>query len=176
MSKKKGFIKWYRDATDNPLFCKKPFDDWHAFEYLCLKARKTPTEIVLDNGVIITIDVGQVFISREKLADVFGWSVKKLRAWENRIKRLNMGTAKGTQKGTLYTLKNYEFHQCEGQAKGQAKGQPEGTSEGTRKRIDKECIKNARACEGETPRDAEERKVIPMPEEIKTKWKDFMEG
>ena len=168
MSKKKGFIKWYRDALDNPLFCKKPFDDWHAFEYLCFRARKYPGDIVLDNGAIVHLETGEVFCSREKLAETFGWSVKKLRAWEKRINRLNMGKPKGTPWGTVYTLENFGFHQHEGQAEGQAKGQTEGITEGTQYRKSKERIKeDARAREDKAPRD-----VIPMPDYIRKKMEE----
>jgi len=165
MSTKKGFIKWYRDAIENPLFCKKPFDEWHAFEYMCFRARKYPGEIVLDNGAIIQLEVGQFFTSREKLADVFGWSVKKLRAWEDRIKRLKMGTAKGTPWGMVYTLENYASHQYTGQAQGQAQGQTQGQTQGQQKRKNKESIKkDARAREDNTPRD-----VVGMPDYIRKK-------
>lgn len=178
MAKKKNntYIKLYRSTLENNLFNVKPFDDWRAFEYLILKARVEPCDLVLSTGEIIHLERGQHFESRKSLAEKFGWSVKKIRAWEDRLKRLKMGTAKGTGKGTLYTLENYGFYQGEGHGKGHSEGQPQGTSQGTRKKNDKECIKNARAREDETPRGAEERKVIPMPEEIKTKWKDFMEG
>lgn len=165
MSKKKPYIKWYMDICDNPLFLKKPFSDWQAFEYLCLKCRRFPTDLVLDDGTIIHLATGQYFISRANLADICGWSVKKLRAWEKRTKQLKMVTAEGKARGTLYTVENYVFHQIEGQAKGQGKGQPEGTSEGQHTYKDKESIKkDARVRDLETPRE-----VIPMPDYIRKK-------
>lgn len=171
MKKNNTFIKLYRSTLDNVLFNVKPFDDWRAFEYLILKARIEPCDLVLANGEIVHLERGQHFESRKSIAEKFGWSVKKVRAWEDRLKRLNMGTAEGMPKGTLYTLKNYTFYQGEGHAKGHGKGQSQGTSQGTRKKNDKECKRNARAREGEAPRDAEERKVIPMPEEIRRFYK-----
>lgn len=172
MSTKKGFIKWYRDATDNPLFCKKPFDEWHAFEYLCFKARKYPVDLILDNGAIVHLEIGQYFTSREKLSEVFGWSVKKLRAWEDRLKRLKMGTAKGTPWGMVYTLENYALHQHTGQAEGQAKGQTTGQTVGQQKRKNKESIKkDARAGEVEAPRD-----VVGMPDELRRKLNKAIKG
>lgn len=172
MSTKKGFIKWYRDAIENPLFCKKPFDEWHAFEYLCFRARKYPGDLMLDNGAIIHLEIGQYFTSREKLADVFGWTVKKLRAWEKRINRLKMGTAKGTPWGTVYTLENYYSHQYEGQAEGQAKGQTTGQTPGQQKRKNKESIKkDARAGVSEAP-----AAVVPMNDEIRYRLQKTIKG
>lgn len=168
MSKSKGFIKWYRGITDNPFFMAKPFDDWRAFEYLCLQARRYPGDIVLSDGNIVHLEAGQYFISRAKLADIFGWSIKKLKGWEFRMKTAKMVLAKGLAKGTLYTIEKYTFYQLEGPAEGPAKGTSEGLTEGLRIKKDKESIKkDARACDMETPRD-----VIPMPDYIRKKMEE----
>ena len=164
MSKKKGHVKWYRDATDNPLFNVKPYDDWHAFEFLCLKCRRFPGEIVLDDGMVIYLSIGQYFSSRAKLAERFGWSVKKLRAWEDRLFRLKMVTVKGTPKGMVYTVENFEFHQIEGQAKGHAQGQSEGITQGQRIKKEKERIKKETSAG-----DLEAPRVVPMPDYIRKK-------
>lgn len=178
MAKKKNktFIKLFRSTLENDLFNQKPFDDWRAFEYLILKARIEPCDIPLPNGEIVHLERGQHFESRASLAEKFGWSVKKLKGWENRMKRLKMVLSQGLSKGTTYTVENYTFYQGEGPAQGPSQGPSQGLTQGPHKKNNKECIKNARACEGETPRGAEERKVIPMPDEIKNKWQDFMEG
>ena len=165
MSKEKGFIKWYRGITENPFFMSKPFDDWRAFEYLCLKARRYPGEIVLNDGNVIQLDCGQYFISRQKLADIFGWTIKKLKGWEKRMFLSKMVLSEGLSKGTRYTIENYTFYQLEGTAKGTAKGISQGLSQGLRIKKDKESIKkDARAGESETPRD-----VVPMPDYIREK-------
>lgn len=170
MGKSKGYIKWHRSVADNPFFLVKPFDDWRAFEYLCLKARRYPGDVVLADGNVVHVASGQYFISRAKLADIFGWSVKKLRGWEKRMKRAKMVLAEGLAKGTRYTIEKYAFYQLEGQAEGHAKGQSEGTSEGTRIKKDKESIKkDARACDLEAPRD-----VIPMPDFIRKKINEVL--
>lgn len=170
MSKNKGYIKWHRSVADNPFFLVKPFDDWRAFEYLCLKARRYPGEIVLSDGNVIRLDRGQYFISRQKLADIFGWTIKKLKGWEKRMFLAKMVLAEGLAKGTRYTIENYTFYQLEGPAEGPAKGTSEGTSEGPRIKKDKESIKkDARASDQETPRD-----VIPMPDYIRKKINEVL--
>lgn len=172
MRKKKNetFIKLYRSTLENSLFNVKPFDDWRAFMYLMLKARIKAGEVVLSDGTIIKVKRGQHFESKASLAAKFGWSVKKLKGWEKRMKSLKMVSAVGLSKGTIYTVENYTFYQGEGLAKGPAEGPSQGPSQGPRKKNDKECKKkDARACDQEAPR---ELKVIPMPEEIRKKFEE----
>lgn len=170
MSKSKGYIKWHRSITENPFFMVKPFDDWRAFEYLCLKARRYPGDVVLADGNVVHVASGQYFISRAKLADIFGWSVKKLKGWEERMKRAKMVLPEGLPKGTRYTIEKYAFYQLEGPAEGPAEGTSEGTSQGLRIKKDKESIKkDARASDLETPRD-----VIPMPDFIRQKINEVL--
>ena len=172
MKKHKGFIKWYRGITENPFFMVKPFDDWRAFEYLCLKARRYPGEVVLSDGNIVHLECGQYFISRAKLADIFGWTVKKLKGWEFRMKTSKMVSAEGLPKGTRYTIENYTFYQLEGPAEGPAKGTSQGTSQGLRIKKDKESIKkDARAGVSEAP-----GAVVPMNDEIRFKLQKTIKG
>lgn len=170
MAKKKRnetYIKLYRSTLDTALFNVKPFDDWRAFEYLCLKARVKPCELVLSDGTIIHLKRGQHFESKTSLAEKFGWSVKKLKGWERRMKRLKMVLAEGLAKGTTYTVENYTFYQGEGLAEGLAEGLTEVPTEVPSKKNVKECIKkDARACEDITPRG-----VVPMNDEIRQKLK-----
>lgn len=169
MSKKWGFIKWYRAALENPLFLRKPWDDWHAFEFLNLCCRLHPKDLVLADGTVMHIDTSQVFISRPVFAEWAGWSVKKLRAWEKRVNALKMVTVKGTPWGMVYTVENFEFHQLEGHAKGHAKGQTEGTTGGHHNNNDKECIKKGVRLSDEKAPAGPDKKFIPMPDEIKEK-------
>ncbi len=171
MSKRRGHIKYYRDALDNPLFCKKPFDDWHAFDFFMLKCQRFPCDVELKDGTKIHLDIGQLFISRKKLADIFGWSVKKLRAWENRLFHLNMVTVEGKRKGMVYTLKNYASHQLEGQPQGHEEGQPQGQPQGQSKKKGKERIKKETSRSGDFDPPLE---VIPMPDYIRQKIEEVL--
>ena len=169
MSKKRGHIKWFRDILDNPLFRKKPWSDWQAFEFLCLQSKRFPGDLILTDGTVMHLDTGQVFISRATFADIAGWSTKKLRAWEKRVNTLKMVTVSGTPWGMVYTVENYTFHQHEGQAKGQGLGQSKGQTEGQRKKKDKESIKKETRFGDEKAPNGSEKNVIPMPEEIRRK-------
>ena len=167
MRKKKNetYIKLYRSTLDNALFNVKPFDDWRAFLYLILKARVKAGDVILSDGTIIKLKRGQHFESKASLAAKFGWSVKKLKGWEKRMKTLKMVSAQGLPKGTVYTVEKYTFYQGEGLAKGPAKEPAEGPAQGSSNKNEKECLKNNdRAGDPEPPRD-----VIPMPDEIREK-------
>ena len=169
MRKKKNetYIKLYRSTLDNALFNIKPFDDWRAFLYMILKARVKAGEVILSDGTIVKLKRGQHFESKASLAAKFGWTVKKLKGWEKRMKSLKMVSAQGLPKGTVYTVEMYTFYQGEGLAKGPAKGPAEGPAQGSSNKNEKECLKNNdRAGVQEAPRD-----VIPMPDEIREKLK-----
>ena len=129
--------------------------------YLMLKARVKAGEVVLKDGTIVRLKRGQHFESKASLAEKFGWSVKKLKGWEKRMKSLKMVSAEGLAKGTIYSVENYTFYQGEGLAKGPGKGSSEGPAEGPSKKNEEECKKNM-IPSGE---------IIPMPEEIKKKMK-----
>lgn len=172
MPKKKNetYIKLYRSTLDNALFNTKPFDDWRAFLYLILKARIKAGEVILSDGSIVKLKRGQHFESKASLAAKFGWTTKKLKGWEKRMKKLKMVSAKGLPKGTLYTVEKYTFYQGEGLAKGPAKGPAEGPSAGPSKKNEEECKKkDARAGDPETPRD-----VIPMPDYLRQKIEEVL--
>lgn len=173
MAKKKKnetYIKLFRSTLENELFNVKPFDDWRAFMYLMMKARIKAGEVVLSTGEIVKVKRGQHFESKASLAEKFGWSVKKLKGWEKRLKSLKMVSAVGLSKGTLYTVENYAFYQGEGLTDGPAQGTSQGLSQGPRKKNDKECKKkDVRAREDKTPRD-----VIPMPDDVRRKIEEVL--
>ena len=163
MNQNKGtYIKLYRKVINDDWFSKRPFDDFRAFIYILVKARVTPTDVLLDDGTIVHLERGQHFESRSSLAEKFGWTIKKVRAWEGRMVRDKKGHAEGHAKGIVYTIENYSKYQGEGHAEGHAKGQTEGHAEGQRKKNDikneyKECEREgararARMREGTIPR------------------------
>ena len=164
--KNETYIKLYRSTLDNALFNIRPFDDWRAFLYLILKARIKAGEVVLRDGTIVKLKRGHHFESKASLAAKFGWSVKKLKGWEKRMKKLKMVSALGLAKGTIYTVEKYTFFQGKGLAKGPAEWTSEGPTEGPRKKNEEECKRSSRAGGGEPPR---ELKVIPMPDDIRKK-------
>lgn len=112
------------------MFDQKPYDDLRAWLWALATAQALPSTAKLKDGTEIFVDRGQFFRSKEKLAKEFGWSLKELRSWEQRMKRNGSmsyeGRPKGRPRGTLYTVENYTFYQGSDPPKGQAKGQAKG--------------------------------------------------
>lgn len=119
------YIAVWRKSIDHPMFNIRPFDDWHAWEYLLLTAQFKPTDFMLC-GEVIHLEQGQLFRSMKTLSDTFGWTYKKTRNFINTLKKQNMVLTEGTSKGTTITIVNYTFYQVEGRADGRAKGTAKG--------------------------------------------------
>lgn len=72
-----GYIKLFRKCLSSGFFNQKPFDKWHAWEYLLLHAKyKDGTEFV--NNRKIDTKRGCVYISQDNLAKEWGWSKCKV--------------------------------------------------------------------------------------------------
>ena len=104
------YIKLYRKVMENAIFLELPYDRWHAFEFLLLKARRFPTVIIL-KGKPIKLEVGQLICGEEKLAVKWGWSRGKVKRYLDMLENLGMIKKNGTPYGTLITIENYTKYQ-----------------------------------------------------------------
>lgn len=115
------YLKLYRKCMDNELFTEKPFDRWHAFEYMMLKAYRYPRDAVI-KGQIVHIDTGQFIMSQRKMAETFGWSINKFIRFRKLLEQLNMvtfdGDTYGDSIGTLVTIVNYKAFQVKEEVDG----------------------------------------------------------
>jgi hypothetical protein len=134
------YIKMYRKCLNNPIFRKKPYDKWHAWEYLLLNARNEPTEIMINNE-LITLQRGELFRSYHSMSETFGWSEKQVRNFISQLKVSKMLATSRHSKGQVLRIENYSLYQCEGQSKGQSKGN-QGALKGQQRKNDKECKNN----------------------------------
>lgn len=105
-----SYIKLYRKATDCDLFEKKPFDQWHAFEFLMIRATWKPKSILIKNQQV-KLDTGQLIYSERTLADAFGWSRNKVRRFIALLESLEMIKTERTVLGTVITITNYKKYQ-----------------------------------------------------------------
>ena len=110
------FIRLYRKAQYNELFMERPFDRWHAFEYLLIKAcRFDKTEII--KGRAVKLKRGQLLIGQRKLAETYGWSRNKVARFQVLLEDLEMatfdGATYGASIGTLITIENYDKYQLD---------------------------------------------------------------
>lgn len=126
MSENYRYIKLFSNVLSNCFFQKKPFDEWHAFEYFILRARYKPVDFMLSDCSIIHLERGQHFESVVSLSERFGWSEKKVRTFLGKAQRLGMLRVKGMRKGQLITVVKYDFYQDSGRTDGESEEQQEG--------------------------------------------------
>lgn len=127
------YIKLFRCSLDNELFNEKPFDRWRAFEYMMLKAYRFPKDEII-KGQVVHIGVGQFIISQRELAEKYGWSVNKLRRYQELLEKLKMatfdGNTYGNSIGTLITIENYAKYQIGESGSGNTNEHTGGNSDG----------------------------------------------
>ena len=160
----KTYIKLYRKVMDNAIFLELPYDRWHAFEFLLLKARRFPTVTIL-KGKPIKLEVGQLICGEDKLASKWGWSRGKVKRYLDMLENLGMIKKNGTPYGTLITVENYTKYQGEcsysdttdDTTDGTSLDTSDGTSDGTHKKNVKKDI------------------YIGVPDELKTAFMEFAE-
>lgn len=145
-----GYIKLYRQITDNPLWKEKPFTRGQAWVDLIMMANFKDETTYL-KGQKVTIKRGQVLRSVEKLSTRWGWSDNKTRRFLAELTAEQMAEVVGRVYGTLITIENYETFQGEQRengranerANGRANGRPDGRGDKKEKK-DKEIKKRER--------------------------------
>ena len=157
----KTYIKLYRKVMDNAIFLELPYDRWHAFEFLLLKARRFPTVTIL-KGKPIKLEVGQLICGEDKLAVKWGWSRGKVKRYLDMLENLGMIKKNGTPYGTLITVENYTKYQGECSYSDTT----DGTSDGTHKKNVKKD-KNVKNVKKDI--------YIGVPDELKTAFMEFAE-
>ena len=169
----KTYIKLYRKVMDNAIFLELPYDRWHAFEFLILKARRFPTVTIL-KGKPIKLEVGQLICGEDKLASKWGWSRGKVKRYLDMLENLGMIKKNGTPYGTLITVENYTKYQGEclysdttdDTTDGTSLDTTGGTSDGTHKKNVKKD-KNVKNVKKDI--------YIGVPDELKTAFMEFAE-
>ena len=169
----KTYIKLYRKVMENAIFLELPYDRWHAFEFLILKARRFPTVTIL-KGKPIKLEVGQLICGEEKLAVKWGWSRGKVKRYLDMLENLGMIKKNGTPYGTLITIENYTKYQGEcsysdtplGTSDGTSLDTSDDTSDGTHKKNVKKD-KNVKNVKKDI--------YIGVPDELKTAFMEFAE-
>ena len=109
---REGHIKLYRQIQENPLWSDKPFTKGQAWIDLLMMANFADGTIIV-RGQTVSIKRGEIFASLRFLADKWGWSTKKVKAYVQLLEKLKMVTQKETPLGTLITIENYNFYQSE---------------------------------------------------------------
>lgn len=161
-----GWILLHRSITENPLWQDKPFSKGQAWIDLLLMANHAPAKLLLGNK-IIELGRGQFHTSELKLAEKWGWSRKKVRAYLNLLDNQKMATTEGTTKGTTVTIEKYSLYQDGGTTK--------GTTEGTTKEQRKNNERTTKGTQTKNVKNVKNEKEIykDIPEAILETVKDF---
>lgn len=137
-----GWIKLHRKILDCFIWQDKPFDKARAWIDLLLLAVHSEKKMLIDGDVTV-INRGSFFTSRIKLADRWGWSVKKVDSYLNLLEKEEMIATVRTAKGTAITIVNYENYQLDGATEDITKDTAEVTAEDIQNKNDKN-IKNVK--------------------------------
>lgn len=109
----KGWIKVHRSITECFIWTDKPFDKARAWIDLLLLVCHKDKKILID-GKPFTVSRGSYLISRGKLAERWGWSLKKLDNYLRVLESEEMVTTFSTKKGIVITIVNYDKFQVQG--------------------------------------------------------------
>lgn len=134
-----GFVAAYREAIDHPLFVGNA-ERLGAWMWLVMKAAWKPTPFDI-SGKIVTIERGQVCVSRSQLSTAWGMKPSAVERFLTRLETEQMiGRATG-QGRSIITICNYSKYQDisdeAGQATGQATGQPSDSHRTTKEQGNK---------------------------------------
>ena len=147
----KGWIKVHRSITECFIWTDKPFDKARAWIDLLLLVCHKDKKILID-GKPFTVSRGSYLISRGKLAERWGWSLKKLDNYLRVLEREEMVTTFSTKKGIVITIVNYDKFQVQGTTEDTVEDTtqdtvediPEEIAEGTAEDRQKKELKNVK--------------------------------
>lgn len=127
----RGFIALARGILDHPVVgAQKPYTVTEAWLWLLLEAGYKPRRVCISNGrtaTPITLERGQLSHSIRYMASAWGWTIKRVRTFLNRLEN---DTQIGTQTDTLQTIIticNYERYQSPEPEEGTQTGTQKGT-------------------------------------------------
>lgn len=131
---KYGYISIHRQIRENWIWEPKPFDVRSAWIDIIMSASYHDSKLMI-GGSLIEVPRGTWFVSIGTLASRWGWSRNRVEHFLGELSRDEMVVTKGTARGTLVTVVNYEKFQGQGEAKGVAEGEAEGVTEGVAKGV-----------------------------------------
>ena len=108
-----GFIKVYRNITNNKLWDDKPFSRGHAWIDLLLRVNHKTSKILVDD-TWIEVKPGETIWSIKDMANRWGWSRGKVARFVNGLQTEHMVNQKRTSKFTKITVVNWSKYQQNG--------------------------------------------------------------
>ena len=105
-----GWIKFYRQISNNPLWTIEPFSKGQAWADLLLLANHKDGQISV-RGNIIPVKRGQVGWSEVKLAERWKWSRGKLRRFLKYLKTEQMIEQQKNSLSSIISIQNWNLYQ-----------------------------------------------------------------
>ena len=115
----RGYVKLWRRTLDSGLL-QSP-TAWQVFGWILLNATRAKRKLIV-GGQVFQLEPGDYVSSVASLSEALRLSTKQIRTALSLLEKLEILAIKGTNKGSVFSLVNWERYQDEGQAEGQAEG------------------------------------------------------
>lgn len=122
----RGYYKVWRRARKHVLWGMKPYDPWHAWEYLFGWAAFVPQARDFQKHIFM-LQRGQHVTTKNQLAKDWGWSWSRVSAFLTKLKKLEMVRDEHREGCLLLTICNFDTWQGTGSKTGKATGKRPGT-------------------------------------------------
>lgn len=125
----RGYVKLWRKTLDSGLL-QSP-TAWQVFGWILLNATRSRRKIIV-GGQVFQLEPGDYVASVASLSESLRLSTKQVRTALSLLEKLEILAIKGTNKGSVFSLVNWERYQDEWQTEGQTAGK-QGASSGQTK-------------------------------------------
>ena len=165
----KGWIKVHRSITECFIWTDKPFDKARAWIDLLLLVCHKDKKILID-GKPFTVSRGSYLISRGKLAERWGWSLKKLDNYLRVLEREEMVTTFSTKKGIVITIVNYDKFQVQGTTEDTVEDTTQDTVEDIPEEIAEDTAEDRQKKELKNVKNDKNNNISSSVSQIVTEW------
>lgn len=133
-----GWVKTYRSLMNHWVWQDKVYSRGQAWIEMTMLANHAEQKVALGND-LVSVERGSFITSELKLADRWGWSKTKVRAFLALLENDNMIVKKTDRKKTTITIVNYSLYQ-----ESQTTEEPQKNHEETTKEPQKNTNKNVK--------------------------------
>ena len=165
----KGWIKVHRSITECFIWTDKPFDKARAWIDLLLLVCHKDKKILID-GKPFTVSRGSYLISRGKLAERWGWSLKKLDNYLRVLESEEMVTTFSTKKGIVITIANYDKFQVQGTTEDTVEDTTQDTLEDIPEEIAEDTAEDRQKKELKNVKNDKNNNISLSVSQIVTEW------
>lgn len=125
-----GWIKLYRQITENELYFSEPFTKCGAWIDLLLLASHKKHTVFIRRGIKIDLKPGDLCYSQQSLAERWQWNFKTVRAGLDLFQELEMVEVRTTNVTTVISIKNRDWFQKSNKQIGEQNGDEHGEQNG----------------------------------------------